>query len=665
MKNTIACIFVVAASVAAADGFQNYNIMAFSPGREAQVAAYALEYNARTGGDLVLYSLSLHPEGRPAIEKAERYVASYRTLKEMLAGSNVRLGVLVQSIIGHQARTDKDVEPWMRSVNIKGRQMRFCPDDPGFAKYITDTFTLVAREKPVFILTDDDVRAFSMDAECFCARHVAEFNRRRGTSYSERELREKVASAASDDPDYTTFLAIQREMMARVVKRFRDAIDAVDPSIPAGFCGARAETFLTPPLARAIAARGQRPVLRVATGCYTERYRSDLPSSVFRMIGYAEYYRGSGIDILDETDTCPHNLWSKSARSFFTHLATAAFLGYRGAKIWFVNGHKGDEPVSRSYTDVLAENRGVLDELRLTSAMPAAGVAVPCFTNFPTWHLARNTKEMFTVPDTFVEKVLLPFGIPFRTVRDFSQDCIYVVSRKAEVDRFTDAELEQVFSHKVLVTAEAALAITARGRTDLIGLSATTNAFLFNRERAVDASQTYSFTPISRAPFFSSLAQGAEKLTILGFSPYYGSPVFEEAAPGSVLFRNKLGGTVATCAYHGGMHVLYQYSEARKRFVMGLLDRLNGGPMPFVCGNQQDVLVLAREDKGGSAAVFAVNLCSDPIRTIRLRAPNHSSAEILSPGGTWRKVPVRRDGEWLLIDVDIAFYEAKAFRLNR
>ena len=169
MKNTIACVFVAAASVAAADGFQNYNIMAFSPGREAQVAADALEYNARTGGDLVLYSLSLHPEGRPAIEKAERYVASYRTLKEMLAGSNVRLGVLVQSIIGHQARTDKDVEPWMRSVNIKGRQMRFCPDDPGFAKYITDTFTLVAREKPVFILTDDDVRAFSMDAQMFAA----------------------------------------------------------------------------------------------------------------------------------------------------------------------------------------------------------------------------------------------------------------------------------------------------------------------------------------------------------------------------------------------------------------------------------------------------------------------------------------------------------------
>ena len=70
--------------------FTLYNIVPFSPGFEEQAAADCREYKDRTGCDLVLYSLTLHPEGRPAMEKVERYVASYRRLKRELFGSSVR-----------------------------------------------------------------------------------------------------------------------------------------------------------------------------------------------------------------------------------------------------------------------------------------------------------------------------------------------------------------------------------------------------------------------------------------------------------------------------------------------------------------------------------------------------------------------------------------------
>ncbi len=43
------------------------------------------------------------------------------------------------------------------------------------------TFTLIAGEHPAFILTDDDIRAFSHEAECFCERHMKLFNERHGT----------------------------------------------------------------------------------------------------------------------------------------------------------------------------------------------------------------------------------------------------------------------------------------------------------------------------------------------------------------------------------------------------------------------------------------------------------------------------------------------------
>ena len=657
-------VFADGGNVRCGNDFTLYNVMPFSPGREEQSAADCREYRARTGCDLVLYSLTLHPEGKPAMEKVERYVASYRKLKRALSGSDVRLGVLVQAILGHWPRVDKEIEGWTRTVNIKGREVRFCPDDPGFAKYIDDTFVLLAQEKPAFILTDDDVRAYSHDAECFCHRHVAEFNKRMGTNYSEKDLREKVAAAKQDDPEYKTFLAVQRDMMARLVRRFRTAIDSVDPTIPAGICVAWEETFLVPPMARAIAAHGQRPVMRVSTGSYNERYVTYLAANVMRTIGFAEYYRDSGIDLLDEADTCPHNLWSKSALSFFTHLEVASFLGLKGAKTWYVNGHKETTPVARAYTDVLARNRGLLDALsrEIGTAVDMEGVAVPCFSRFPKWHLAKEHNEMFVNPGTFAERVFIPFGIPFRAEKDFTRDGVYVVSRKNEVERFTDAELAHVFSHKVLVTAEAALALTKRGRTDLIGLAAETKSFRFNRERDVETGANYAATPTDNLPFFSNLAPDAEVITKLGFLPYAGSPAFEEAAPGAVLWRNALGGTVVTCAYHAEMTPLHRFSEARKRYVVKLLDRLWGGPVPCVCGNDQDVLVLARRHKDGAAIVLAVNLNSEPIVEFRLRAPNAKSVSVLAPDGTWQAQKFSRDGEWLSIPSPLAFYEAKVFR---
>lgn len=551
-------------------------------------------------------------------------------------------------------------------MNIKGEKVRFCPDDPGFAKYIYDTFVLLAKEHPAFILTDDDVRAYSHDAECFCPRHVAEFNRRMGTSWSEKEVRERVSAAGQDDLVYKTFLTVQRDMMERLVKRFRAAIDSVDPSIPAGICIATEEAFLVPPLARAIAAKGQTPVMRASNGCYMERYRTDLNSAVRRTLGFVEYYRGSGIDLIAESDTCPHNLWSKSALSFFTHLEMSAFCGFKGSKTWFVNGHKLGRPVSRNYTDVLARNRGLLDALarEIAETTGAEGVAMPCFTRFPKWHLAKSKGEFFIVSDAFAQHVFIPFGIPFCVSKDFSHDGIYVVSNKAEVDRFTDEELDQVFSHRVLVGGEAAVALTKRGRSDLMGLKAEGKEFRYNRERDVKTGEDYVAVPSDRMPFFSELAPGAEVLTTLGFSPYRGSPVFEASAPGAVLCRNALGGTVAVCPYHAGMSSLNRYSEARKGYIVKLLDRLCGKPVPYICGNDQDVLVLARSRKDGGSVVLAANLNSEPIVSFRLRAPEARAVSVLAPDGTWKDLDFARDGEWIDLPVPLAFCEAKIFKLS-
>jgi len=77
------------------------------------------------------------------------------------------------------------------------------------------------------------------------------------------------------------------------------------------------------------------------------------------------------------------------------------------------------------------------------------------------------------------------------------------------------------------------------------------------------------------------------------------------------------------------------------------------------------VLVLARARKGGGSIVLAANLNSEPIDAFRLRAPDATAVSVLGPDGTWRNVPFTRDGEWFSISSDLAFYQAKVFKVTR
>ena len=83
-----------------------------------------------------------------------------------------------------------------------------------------------------------------------------------------------------------------------------------------------------------------------------------------------------------------------------------------------------------------------------------------------------------------------------------------------------------------------------------------------------------------------------------------------------------------------------------------------------MCGNDQDVLVLARARKGGGSIVLAANLNSEPIDVLRLRAPDATAVSVLGTDGTWCAVSFTRDGEWLSLSTGLAFYQAKVFKVE-
>jgi hypothetical protein len=141
---------------------------------------------------------------------------------------------------------------------------------------------------------------------------------------------------------------------------------------------------------------------------------------------------------------------------------------------------------------------------------------------------------------------------------------------------------------------------------------------------------------------------------------------FERVAPACILYRNRLGGTVAVMSYHLGMGVSYLYSEGRQRFVNDVLDALAGKAVDNICMNAQNVLALERRAADGSDLVLLQNLNYDPEREVLLRRRvRPSSVEVMDDHGAWRAAPFAWAEGIVTIPGDWPCYGVKFLRLKR
>ena len=623
------------------DKFTVFNIAPFSPGSEEQLAREMVEYHDRTGEDIVLYCLSFHPEGFPAIRKAEYLVDSYRKLRRALENSGIRLGVLMQSTLGHWPRVDRNEEPWNRSITLEGKQKRFCPIDPGCRRYLHDVAHMVALEKPCFILLDDDVHASGFfGVECFCDRHVAMFNAENGTSHTSESLREAVRNCKPGDAVCVAFQKMQRSFVNDLVDVVRGAVDEVDPTIPAGACMPYREHRFAGVTAKRVAAKGQEPVLRIDNSLYGQRTLVNFPNNIAHTLAISDWWRQEIPHLLDESDTCPHNRWSMSASLLAMKLQAAAFCGLHGSKLWYCNAHKGTFPISRAYTDVLAAQRGVCSAIMAaTRESTLEGIIVPTIGGRAPWHPCMQF-EPFVGDGNWGVGMAGAFGVPFHCRRDFTADGIYTLGGADSVALLGDREPEEIFRPRVLVDGEAAIALTERGLQNLTGVKAERGKLKYTFERDM-AGVKYAFDQSDETPLLKPITPDAEILTQLCYSAFYGAPNSDVVAPGMVMATNPLGGRVMTTAYFAkGIGWLSKLSDMRKAWFLMALTRLGGDGWAVL--NDQDVLALERQRPDGSTLLAVFNTNFDEMGTIRLRVPYlPASAEVLALDGLWHRVEAK------------------------
>ena len=673
-------LIAIAASAVAKDGFREVitedsftmlNIIPSSPGREEVAAADAKEFAERTGNPYCLYCLTLHPQGRPAMKTVDAAVASYRKWAKLLEGSAVKPAILLQAIVGHWTSdlAEKDTEPWQRAINVKGAVTRFCPLDPQYQAYIRETARKLAECRPALILSDDDVRAFSPLAECTCPLHVAEYNRRTGGNLTSEGLRALIAKADRKSAAHMAFAELQRDTVKGICQLLREGIDSVDPTIPSGVCEpgwAWARRYI-PDYARAMAGPNHTAWARLANGQYYESAPKEMMGSlVLRTMASAERLRGSGLLLLDEADTWPHNLWSKSAVAFHAKLSASVFVGLKGAKLWLVNAHKGKYPVSRHYTEILERHRGFYPALSAAVRGTAlTGGLIPCHRDYPRHSVAANGPRDTFDSDGWAQKIFSWYGIPYRATEDFTVDGIYALGGVESVRNSTDADIRAMLSRKVLVDGLAARELIARGFGPLIGVALRKDGdVLFTGDYSEMNGDFLSLPPSSKPPLFEALS-GAKTLSSAIWRESSMAAAFERVAASGTLFTNSLGGVVAVTSFHLGLKSSYLYSEARQRYVYGLLDALNGTVMENVCVNAQNVLALSRRTKDGADLLLLENLNYDPEEAVLVRrAEKPASVEEMSPDGTWKPLLFAFDAGIVTIPCPWSCYGVKVFRIR-
>ena len=393
----------------------------------AEEIAADLRWLAReTVVDAAALNASLQPCGDPPDDRAAGYVRLFRPLREAVGPEGPPLGVLLQSTMGHggmptnPASFGRIVTSWGDSRYI------FCPLDDAFLAFIKTQVGALAAERPAFFLLDDDTRLRTYRDACYCPLHLAEFSRRTGREWNDRET--LVAALAAEPSLAAAWETLRLDSIARLARVVREAFDEVDPAIPGAFCCCEGDVGDALPLARILAAPGQRPAVRLNNGRYLHDGNRDLPAHLLRTEGQRlALPPDADALLLDEPDIYPHNRYSVSAANFHLHVSLGLLSGCGGAKLWLSRTRVWEPASGEAYRRILVRNTGFYREIMRLS---------------PVWDGLRIP---LTPPAVSAGPATPPEGLDWGTALLGRMGIPYAYVRPAEVEGPSPAELAALF----------------------------------------------------------------------------------------------------------------------------------------------------------------------------------------------------------------------------
>ena len=645
--SVLVVLFAALSAVAEVRPLRYFNVVPII-GDDVEFAAREVRRQRSLGVKAIAVSLSYHPQCTPAKNLLPVHAESFRKLKALLADTDVEVGVLIQSTAGHgwNGKVQLSKEPWQHAVTSDGESgPRWCQLDPDFRAYVLEAFRSISREKPAFLLVDDDFGP--KPKEGFCPLHAARYNAATGRSLSADEWRRLANEGELSDPLRRQMEESRRLVPIEFAREIRAAIDSVDPTIRCGMCTPFAGGGFTKEVALALAGPKTRPFIRIFNAVYGIQH----PTCFLSQHQHLRQLEGmfEGIDeLVAEADTWPQNYWSEPARLYSAHLIFDVLYGLDGAKLWMSEFERAEDVGSqaryeRVFRDELPKRQALYDLLR-TRHPKFRGV-----TGVVNWgdYASDSTRLGAWDCGSPVRDVFAPMGFPCEYARPGLRDVrnVYALTRDS-VGKMTDDEVRSVLSHRAYVDSIAAKDLTRRGFAKLLGVEATDGGddFYYNYELPKDGTKPLKMMSDDSSACLKPVSDRVEVLSEFAYrDPFMKSPDIK--APALTYFRNDLGGEVAVAGWTfenaGFQYISWnKYMKvARKEQLVKVMDRLAGGFLPFVaCENNHAISTWATLDDG-SVLVTLTNLAADDWQDLRLRLDRvPAKVRLLQDDGTWKSI---------------------------
>ena len=639
----------------------NFSIMPLLPDRIKELCD-DVEYQVRAGiATMPLFSVTLTPEGDPAIDKAQMLCERYEKYKAELDRRNIPSGILMQATIGHGWKLNQP-SSFQKFVGLSDGSTPevCCPYDEDFRAYIRAAAARIARTRPAHIMLDDDFRLMSWrpGGGCACPLHLKAVSRIIGKEIGREELYRKINEGTEESKALReAFISTQLDSLIGCAREIRRGIDSEDPSIPGSFClcGESAEAAYE--VATIMAGEGNPIVLRTNNANYCTTDSRDLVRSFHIAAVQMAALSGKPDAVLAETDTCPQNRYSASAQRLHAHFTFSLLEGMKGAKHWITRMIAYEPKSGVAYRKKLAANRGFYEEIsRIVPELVWQGCKIP-IPQRPTYPVGKGgIAGTITSNNGWVSHVLDRFGIPLH----FSPKGEGVYYFDGAIDEhFTDEEIREFLSGKLVADAQSAKRLVARGFGNELGVEV-------KERKPTDknaSAERYPSGAISKAPYKTHelvpLSENTKQLSEVYHlrDGKYTEPLY----PGATLFKNDLGGTAAV--FSGVTDFPYDLvnafgflCEARKNQLIELMQSL--GELPVCYPDDAEVFMKAAKTKDGRLFCALLNLGLDPIESLPLLTESRLiSAERLAPDGSYTPVGFKAEGNRNELEITATPYE--------
>lgn len=598
-----------------------------------------------------MFKLTLVPEGNPVWDKVGPACRLYRRFKDVLSKEGIKTGILIQASLGHGYTIVPN--SFRKYVNITDGKEEFvcCPDDEGFLDHFSNVVEQIAAEHPDAIMLDDDFRLVARPGRgCACSYHMADFNRRAGTNMTREELYEHLTTHPKDEIS-TAFFESQRDSLIKAAKRFREAIDKVDPTIQginctsADFCDSVVYT------SKIFCGKGNPSMVRAANGTYAPLTTRGFSATMRNFVVRSSKLKNNGVDIvLSETDTVPFNRYAKNARYLHAHYALSILDGAKGAKHWITRLSIYEPNSGKEFRNILAKHNGLYERLaELADEIKWVGCGSMFmeqeYPSFYPENFRRYHENMWT------EAVLERMGLPFYFT-DKNKGAAFLEDNI--VCDMTDEQIAELFENgSVFVDGDAAMEMYNRGFGDKLGVKVLPWGKTVIFGESFDKEMTGYCTKQKNQKEITVTDENAETMSY-NFEVVDGE---RRILTPAVTCLDRGDGKVSV-VYCGSPNAKFNYgegfaflNETRKKQFVELLKRAN--VLPVYYDGDNEICLRAGYLKDGSLLTEICCIGFDLMDTIDLYLEKKpEKIEKMLPDGTTEEVPfkeVRKD----IYEVDV------------